>query len=253
MSGMRMLEPGPRISDPLEPYARVTRTRADGRCWVMAHMVGGLDGSAAIGGRVGDLSTAPDAELFRLMRALADVVLVGAETVRAEHYGVVRLPPERAAARVAAGRPATPPLAVVTRSLDLDWSARAFADAPPEARTLVITCAAADPERLEQARQAADVIVAGGDRVDPDLALRRLAERGHRVVLCEGGPTWLGELVAAGLVDELCLTLAPLMGGDPLPVSMAPPGAPLARFALRHVLQGDDTLFLRYERGNDGP
>jgi riboflavin biosynthesis pyrimidine reductase len=142
---------------------------------------------------------------------------------------------------------------VVTRSLELDWSSRAFADAPPEARTLVITCAAADPRRLEQARQAADVIVAGGDRVEPDLALRRLAERGHRVVLCEGGPTWLGELVAAGLVDELCLTIAPLMGGDPLPVSVTPPGAPLARFALRHVLQGDDTLFLRYERGNDAP
>ena len=117
----------------------------------------------------------------------------------------------------------------------------------------MITCAAADPERLEQARQVADVIVAGGDRVEPDLALRRLAERGHRVVLCEGGPTWLGELVAAGLVDELCLTLAPLMGGDPLPVAVAPPGAPLAHFALRHVLRGDDTLFLRYERGTDGP
>jgi riboflavin biosynthesis pyrimidine reductase len=255
MSGMRMLEPGPRIADPLEPYAQVKRVRPDGRCWVTAHMVGGLDGSAAIGGRVGDLSTAPDTELFRLMRALADVVLVGAETVRAEHYGVVRLPPDRAAARVAAGRPATPPIAVVTRSLRLDWSARVFADAPPEARTLVITCAAADPRRLEQARQVADVIVAGDDRVDPDLALGRLAERGHRVVLCEGGPSWLGELVAAGLVDELCLTVAPLMGGDPLPVAVSPPGGPLARFSLRHVLrsEGDDTLFLRYERGNDAP
>jgi RibD C-terminal domain len=209
MSGMRILEPGPRIADPLEPYAQVTRTRPDGRCWVMAHMVGGLDGSAAIGGRVGDLSTPPDAELFRLMRALADV--------------------------------------------ELDWSARAFADAPPDARTLVITCAAADPHRLEQARQVADVIVAGGDRVDPDLAVARLTKRGYRVVLCEGGPTWLGELVASGLVDELCLTLAPLMGGDPLPVAVTPPGAPLAHFALRHVLRGGDTLFLRYERGNDAP
>ncbi len=249
---MRRLQPGPRITDPLAPYAQVSRVRPDGRCWVMAHMVGGLDGSAAIGGRVGELSTAPDAELFRLMRALADVVLVGAETVRAEGYGVVRLPPERAAARVAAGRPATPPLAVVSRSLKLDWSARAFADAPPEARTLVITCAAADPGRLDEARQAAEVIVAGGDRVEPDLALRRLGERGYRVVVCEGGPTWLGELVAAGLVDELCLTLAPLMGGDPLPVSVAPPGAPLAYFTLRQVLRDGDTLFLRYERGSDG-
>jgi riboflavin biosynthesis pyrimidine reductase len=250
---MRMLEPGPQITDPLAPYAQVTRTRGDGRCWLMAHMVGGLDGSAAIGGRVGDLSTAPDAELFRLMRALADVVLVGAETVRAERYGAVRLPAERVSARVAAGRPATPPLAVVSRSLRLDWSARAFAGAPPEARTLVVTCAAADPARLAEARQVADVIVAGGDRVDPALALQRLGERGYRVVLCEGGPRWLGELVGAGLVDELCLTLSPLMGGDPLPVSIAPPDTPLAHFSLRHVLREGDTLFLRYERGPDGP
>jgi riboflavin biosynthesis pyrimidine reductase len=187
------------------------------------------------------------------MRGLADVVLVGAETVRAENYGVVRLPPERAALRVAAGRTATPPLAVVSRSLGLDWSARAFAGAPPEARTLVITCAVADPVRLAEARQVADVVVAGADRVDPALALQRLGERGLRVVLCEGGPTWLGELAGAGLVDELCLTLSPLMGGDPLPVSIAPPGAPLAHFALRHVLCAGDTLFLRYERGPDVP
>ena len=95
--------------------------------------------------------------------------------------------------------------------------------------------------------------MAGGDRVDPGLAVARLTERGYRVVLCEGGPTWLGELVAARLLDELCLTLAPLMGGDPLPVAVTPLGAPLAHFALRHVLRDGDTLFLRYERGNDAP
>jgi riboflavin biosynthesis pyrimidine reductase len=251
MSQVRMLRPGGLISDPLEPYARVDRTRPDGGAWVMAHMVGGLDGSAAIGGRVGDLSTTPDAELFILMRALADVVLVGAQTVRMERYGPVRLPDDRVAARRAAGRPGTPPLAVVTRSLDLDWSARAFTAAPPGSCTLVLTCAAADPARLARAREVADVIVAGQDRVDPDQAVARLAELGHHVVLCEGGPTWLGELVSAGRLDELCLTIAPLMGGDPLPVSVAPPGAPLRHFALRHVLQDGDTLFLRYERGRD--
>ena len=246
---MHFLRPGPVLTDPLEPYAEVDRVRPDGRCWVMAHMVGGLDGSAAIGGRVAELSTAPDAQLFRLMRALADVVLVGAETVRREGYGPVQLPPERVAARLAAGRPATPPLAVVTRSLDLDWSSRAFTGAPAGSRTLVITCQQADPGRLTQARAAADVLLAGQGRVDPGLALAMLADRGCRVVLCEGGPTWLGELVAAGLLDELCLTVSPMMGGDPLPVSISPPGGPLVPFALRHVLGDGDTLFLRYERG----
>jgi riboflavin biosynthesis pyrimidine reductase len=251
MSPVHILGDRGEVADPLAPYAEVDRTRGPGPCWVMGHMVGGLDGSAAIAGRVGALSTAPDAELFRLMRALADVVLVGAQTVRQEGYGPVRLPADRVAAREAAGRPGTPPLAVVTRSLDLDWSARAFTGAPPRSRTLVITCAAADPGRLARARQVADVLIAGEKRVDPVLAMRELSARGHRVVLCEGGPTWLGELVAAGCLDELCLTISPLIGGDPLPVSLAPPGAPLVSFALRHVLRGGDTLFLRYERDAD--
>lgn len=251
MRHVHILEAGALLTEPLAPYAVVDRTRAGGGPWVMAHMVGGLDGSAAIGGRVGELSTPPDAELFILMRALADVVLVGAETVRRERYGIVRLPQEQIAARRAAGRPGTPPLAVVTRSLDLDWSARAFADAPPESRTLVITCKAADATRLERAREMADVVIAGQDRVDPEQAVTRLSELGHHVVLCEGGPTWLGELVSAGRLDELCLTIAPVMGGDPLPVSISPPGAPLRHFALRHVIRDGDTLFLRYERGRD--
>jgi riboflavin biosynthesis pyrimidine reductase len=245
---VHFLEFATQISDPLAPYARVNRDRAPGVCWVMAHMVGGLDGTAAVGGRVGALSDAPDAELFRLMRALADVVMVGAETVRREGYGAVKLTPAQIETRVAAGKSATPPLAVVSRSLNLDWSAKAFLEPPPESRTLVITCESAEPELLRQAREVAEVVIAGEERVDPGEALRKLSELGHRIVLCEGGPTWLGQLVAADLLDELCLSIAPIMGGDDLPVSVSPPAAPLRRFQLEHVLREGDTLFLRYER-----
>lgn len=243
---------GPTLDDPLAPYVEVDRTKPDGQCWVMAHMVGGLDGSAAIGGRVGALSTAPDAHLFASMRTLADVVLVGAETVRREGYGGIRLPPERAAARRRAGRTAAPPLAVVSRSLAFDWSAKAFVDPPPDSRSIVVTCAAADPTRLSRAGEVADVLIAGDERVDPALAMAALAAAGHRVVVCEGGPTWLGEVLAADRLDELCLTVSPLMGGDPLPLSVNPADAPLRRLALRHVLRDGDTLFLRYERETDG-
>ena len=89
----------------------------------------------------------------------------------------------------------------------------------------------------------ADVVIAGEDRVDLEQAVLLVGELGNRVVLCEGGPTLLGELVAADLLDELCLTVAPLMDGDPLPVAVSPPGAPLRHFALRHVLRDGDTLF----------
>ena len=211
-------------------------------------MVAGLDGTASVDGRVGSLSTTPDQALFRRMRQIADIVLVGAETVRREGYGTVRLDEEAQAQRRRQGQPTTPPLAVVSRSLAFDWSAKAFADAPEDARTHVITCAAADPERRAEAEEVADVIVAGDERVEPAAAMQALAELGHQVVLCEGGPNWLGELVAADRLDELCLSIAPLMGGDPLPVSVTPPGAGLAQFELKGVMGEDDTLFLRYER-----
>jgi riboflavin biosynthesis pyrimidine reductase len=211
-------------------------------------MVAGLDGTASVNGRVGSLSTTPDQELFRRMRQIADVVLVGAETVRREGYGPVRLSTEAQEQRRRQGLSPTPPLAVVSRSLAFDWTAKAFTEAAEGARTQVITCAAADPERRAEAERVADIIVAGDDRVEPAAAMQALAERGRRVVLCEGGPTWLGELVAADRLDELCLSISPVIGGDPLPVSVTPPGAGLARFELKGAMAEDDTIFLRYER-----
>ncbi len=103
---MHELNQGPSIADLLAPYD-VPRPHPEDRAWTMANMVAGLDGTAAVGGRVGALSEGPDVELFRLMRTLADVVVVGAETVRREGYGPVRLPEERQAVRVAAGRTST--------------------------------------------------------------------------------------------------------------------------------------------------
>jgi riboflavin biosynthesis pyrimidine reductase len=242
------LERGAAVPDALGPYLAVDRSRPKHECWVTGHMVAGIDGTASVDGRVGSLSTKPDQELFRRMRQIADIVLVGAETVRREGYGTVRLDEEARAQRRNQGQSSTPPLAVVSRSLAFDWAAKTFADAPEDARTHVITCAAADPERRAEAEAVAEVIVAGDDRVEPAAAMAALAELGHRVVLCEGGPNWLGELVAADRLDELCLSIAPLMGGDPLPVSVTPAGAGLAEFELKGVLAEDHTLFLRYER-----
>jgi riboflavin biosynthesis pyrimidine reductase len=249
MEPMDLLGATTPLADPLAPYVAVDRSHPQGACWVLANMVGGLDGSAAIGGRVAALSTEPDAALFLAMRTVADVVLVGAETIRREGYGPLLLPRARAQSRRDQGKPASPRLAVVSRSLDLDWTGRAFTDPALEQPPYVVTCEATDPQRLTRARGAAEVIVAGDDRVDPRLALQELAARGARVVLTEGGPTLLGELVAGGHVDELLLTLSPLMGGDPLPIAVTPTGAHLTGFTLRHVLQAGSTLFLRYERG----
>ena len=244
---MEPLERGAPIPDPLTPYLDVDRTQPRHECWVTGHMVAGLDGTAAIHGRVGALSTEPDQDLFRRMRQIADVVMVGAQTVRSEGYAPMRLSEPARAQRRTRGQSEMPPVAVVSRSLDLDWSSQVFAEAPEHARTIVITCAGADPQRLAAAEKAATIIIAGDDRVEPAKALQALAGLGYQVVLCEGGPRWLGELVAADRLDELCLSISPMMGGDALPVSVAPPGADIAQFSLKSTMVADDTLFLRYE------
>jgi riboflavin biosynthesis pyrimidine reductase len=245
---VRRLSASDELSDFLEPYDAVARPARAQRPWVLANMVVGLDGSAAIAGRVGALSTPADARLFRELRSVADVVLVGAETVRRERYGPVRLEERLQDRRVAQGRPAVPALAVVSRSLDFDWSIPLFADAHPNQPPVLVTGSAVDADRLGEAKQHGDVLSAGLDSVDVVDALGQLRERGADVVLCEGGPTLLGELVARDVLDELCMTLTPVLGGDPLPLALAPSGAELARFDLAHALVDDGTLFLRYER-----
>lgn len=245
---MYELQRGEEVPDALAPYLDVDRSRPVHECWVTGHMVAGLDGTASVGGRVGSLSTSADQVLFRRMRQVADIVLVGAETVRSEGYGPVRLSEEAREWRRLRGLSPTPPLAVVSRSLAFDWTATLFRDPPEGARTHLITCATADPARLAEAEEFATVVVAGEEHVEPAAAMQALADLGRRVVLCEGGPTWLGELVAADRLDELCLSISPLMGGDPLPVAVTPLGAGLAEFDLKGAMAEDHTLFLRYER-----
>jgi riboflavin biosynthesis pyrimidine reductase len=219
--------------DPAEVYD-VPRPAPEGRPWVLANMISSLDGSATADGRSGGLGGDADRRVFRLLRRLADVIVVAAGTVRAEHYGPVRGPD-----------PA--PIAVVTRSIDLDLDSSLFTEAV--ARPIVLTCEAADPERRKAAEAVADVVVAGGPGVELPLALAELHARGHRVALCEGGPTLLAEMVSNDLVDELCLTLAPvLVAGAGPRILKGPPLTDLARFSVASVLEEDGALFLRYLR-----
>lgn len=234
-------------ADPFAPYD-APRPRPEGRPWLLANMVAGLDGSLSWHGRVGALSSASDRSLFVRLRGLADAVLVGAGTVRAEGYGPVRLPDDVRARRVAEGRPAVPPLLVVSRSLDLDWSAPLWApdDGP---RPVVITSNGAPAEAVEIAAEHAEVVLAGAEAVDLSAALAHLSGQGMGVVVTEGGPTLLDELVGARLLDELCLTLTPRFGGDPLTMAnRAAPAAELASFSLAGVVRQDDELYLRYLR-----
>ena len=192
-----------------------------------------------VAGKSAGLSSEADRALFHLLRSLCDVVLVGAGTVRTENYGGAKLVHGHA-----------PPIAVVSKSLDLDESSRLFRDT--SVRPIIVTCAASPNEVRARLSDIADVVVAGDADVDIRAALDTLAERGLGRVLCEGGPHLLGSLAAAAVLDELCLTLSPVIAGGTagrivagyLPEVVEP-------MHLRHVLEEDGHLFLRYSTAAD--
>ena len=186
--------------------------------------------------------------MFRALRGVADVILVGAGTARAEDYGPVRLDPSVQARRRDEGRTPIPRLAVVSGRLDLDPGARLFS-APG---VIVITASGSDEAKRRRLAEVAEILVTPGDRVDLRFALARLREEGHRVVLTEGGPTINGQLAAAGLLDELCLTVAGMLaGGDSRRIlSGVPDLDPPIPMRLDRVLVDRDELYLRYVTGS---
>ncbi|MHA6763402.1 pyrimidine reductase family protein [Streptacidiphilus sp. PAMC 29251] len=217
-----------------------------GRPWLRANMVASLDGASRLDGLSDGLSSEADKRIFGVLRALADVVLVGAQTVRAEGYRPAKARPGFAAARATKGQAPAPAIAVVTGSLDLDLGSPLFTE--PLLPTLVITCASAPADALKATRQVADVVVAGDERVDPAAMVAALTERGWTRLLTEGGPRLLGQLAAAGALDELCLALAPLLAFGDTPRITNGPAALAERMDLISLLEEKGFLFARYAR-----
>jgi riboflavin biosynthesis pyrimidine reductase len=173
---------------------------------------------------------------------LADVILVGSGTVRAERYAGIELDPSRMARRVRWGLPARPPPIAVITNRGLPHSLPLFrkSASPP----IIITtkaAAGAVPEGVK-------VIISGIDRVNLGGAIGAMAQAGLRHIHCEGGPALLGSLAAEDLLDECCLTLSPLMLGTGatrlLPVEIDDP----VRWRLAGARVDGSHLFTRYLR-----
>jgi riboflavin biosynthesis pyrimidine reductase len=213
--------------------------------WVRAMMVTTLDGAAAgPDGLSGSISGDADQLVFASVRRHADAVLIGAGTLRAERYGPMRAREEDAEARRSRGQAPAPQLVVVSGSLDLPWDEPVFAESALP--VLVLTDAAADPERVAQAPASCEVVVVPGDG-DPQAFVEALEQRGLRRIVCEGGPTFLRELVAADLVDEADITVSPVMAGTGTsPDTRRLPA--VVGFDLVHVLTDDGFLMGRYVR-----
>ncbi len=227
------------------PTTGIRRGDRAATAWVRVNMISTLDGAATgADHRSGTINGDADLRVFGVLRATADVVLIGAGTARAEGYGSVEVASALAAARAARGQRAALELAVVSGTGRLP-AALLDSDHPP----LVVTIADRPDLASLRARIGADrVLVAGTGQVDLRAALALLAGRGLTRVLAEGGPHLLGDLLSAGLVDELCLTWSPVLVGGPAPriVDGAAWFEPALTVAPAHLLHADAVLLGRW-------
>jgi riboflavin biosynthesis pyrimidine reductase len=243
----------PPAAGPEPDLARLYAYPGGSAAWLRANMVTSADGAAVLNGLSGGLAGAADRQVFALLRALADVILVGARTARAEAYRPARVAGRWSGLR--AGRPPAPPIAVITRSLDLGPAGALLTDAPGHSRTIVIAASSSPADRRAAVARDAELIIAGEEHVDLPAAIGALAAMGHRRILTEGGPHLLGQLAGAGLLDELCLTVSPLLvgnGGGRIIQGAGPLAdsgrADLGRLSLAHVLEDEGYLLCRYVR-----
>ncbi|TVT32472.1 pyrimidine reductase family protein [Amycolatopsis rhizosphaerae] len=218
------------------------------RPWVQVNFVSSADGAVTADGVSEGLSHPADKRVFLMGRDLADVILVGGGTVREEGYRGARSTAERQERRRRLGLSPIPPIAVVSGSARLDPASPLFTDTtvPP----IVITTESAPEERRAALAEAgADLLVAGEKMIDLTAALGGLSRRGLRRIDCEGGPHLFGELIAENLVDQLCLTVAPVLAGAGAGrIAMGRTAGGIQRLDLASVLYEDGFTLLRYRK-----
>ena len=230
-----------------ELYAAYAPPRQD-KPWLRVNFVSSADGAVEIDGRSEGLSGSADKRVFKVLRARCDVLLAGAGTVKVEQYRELVLNKSRRQWRRDHGLPELPVMAVVSGSAQLDPTARIFTQAPR--RAIVICAADAPSDRIAALSDVAEVIAVGEGSVDFTAALAALHQHGLKQVLCEGGAITFGHLVAHDLVDELCLTMSPLLAGPGAArISAGEVRSATRRMSLQHTLHESNNLMLRYLRG----
>ncbi len=228
---LRRVHPGP--VEALELDADGTRDRLlelyrpPAGEWLRLNLVTSVSGSAAgSDGTSETLTSASDRRILGVIRELADVVLVGAESVRSEGY----LRPKRA------------PLAVVTGSGDLSGHRIGGAEGPP----VVVLCPPSAVDRVRETLADAEVITVPGPRMSPADLIAALRASGFASIVCEGGPGLARQLVVAGLVDEACLTTSPRLTGVTHPLFGIEPFAEVAVELAQLMVDDESALFARW-------
>lgn len=218
----------------------------DGQPLLRLNFVSSVDGAVTLEGRSGPLAGPGDRRVLSLLRVACDAVMVAAGTVRVEGYSPLRTSESRRRMRIERGRTPDPALVLVTRRLLFEPDDPRFTEAPQ--RPVIVTTEETAQQAGRRFAEVADVMGMGRGDVDLAAAVAALTERGLRHVLCEGGPHLLGSLLAADLVDEFCLTLAPKLVGPGPGRIVAGPLSEVRGLALNHVLAAGDEIFLHYVR-----
>jgi riboflavin-specific deaminase-like protein len=233
-------EPGPTsVDEQLDSY-RPWEQSYDDRPSVAVNFAATVDGRATIGGVSGPIGSATDTAMLAGLRTRFDAVMIGAGTMRAERYGRAVPNQEKRERRERIGLPHDPLTVIVSGRLDLPWDAPLFKDG---GRVLIFTTSEAEPPQTETSLR----VVRHEGRVDLAAALAYLrGERGIRSVLCEGGPRLHAELQAAGLVDDLFLTIAPKLAGGGAPRIIEGELPRVEPLELAWLLEDDGELFARY-------
>jgi len=231
------------FAEELDRYRPWEFTPGD-RPWVAANMVSTLDGRASIEGSTRKLGSRADAAHFLGLRTRFDAIMVGAGTIRAERYGRIVRDPRDRAARERIGLPRDPLAVIVSGSLDLPWDAPIFTDGG--GKILIVT--ERPPEDVPETATPVEIETVP-DGLEPERILNRLRrERGVRSLLCEGGPSLLGQLSERDLVDDLFLTLSPLTGGGDAPRILERSRPLVHDFELDRLLMARGDLLCRYRR-----
>ncbi len=220
------------LSDPDAPHLRI-------------NMVSSIDGTVVVDGKSKPLSSNEDRKVFHALRSMADVILVGAGTARKENYGPVVFSDEIQQLRVSNGLSRNAPVAVVSHSGHFDWESPFFQEA--HSKPIIITDAHGAHNAVHGSHYA-DIISYGEDHVDLQSAINEIYSRGLKHILCEGGPSLNTDLLNAGVVDELCLTLSPVLTNSSTKtifdgLNCDEP----ARMEFSHILREGDDIFLRLQ------
>jgi riboflavin-specific deaminase-like protein len=235
-------DPGPtKVAEQLEAYRPWENPRKD-RPFVAMNFAATVDGRATIGGVSGPIGSSADTAMLAGLRTRFDAVMIGAGTMRAEHYGRLAEKQETRGHRERLGLAADPLMVIVSGRLDLPWDAPLFTDGGP---VLIFTASAAEPPPTAT---VVDIVRHEG-AVNLSDALGHLRrERDVRALLCEGGPHLHEQLQADVLVDDLFLTIAPKLSGGDAPRIIEGPLPGVAELELAWLLEEEGELFARYRR-----